>query len=103
MDSKDSLFRSFVLHERDLKAFIGSLVRDPGARDDVFQEVALAIWEQASAYDPARPFGAWARGIAVHKILQRRRQDARFPARFSPDTLQAVLDAYERREAVASR
>ena len=50
----------FLRHQDDLKAFIGSVVADPHARADIFQDVALTLWKQIGAYDPSRPFGAWA-------------------------------------------
>jgi RNA polymerase sigma-70 factor (ECF subfamily) len=97
----------FLLHllrcEADLRAFIGSLVLDPHQRADVFQEVALALWRQRDGYDPARPFGAWARGVAAKKVLQLRDSNARFPVSFSPETIEAVLQAYDRTDAAADR
>ena len=103
MPRNDDFMRHFLSHEGDIRAFIGSLVLDRHVRDDVFQEAALTLWQQFDAYDPARSFGAWARGIAAKKILQRRDQDRRFPLAFSPQTIQAVLDAFNRTESEASR
>jgi RNA polymerase sigma-70 factor (ECF subfamily) len=104
MAGRDEFLKRLLQHEADLRAFIGSLVRDRHACDDVFQEVAVVLWQQAEAYDPRRSFGAWARGIAANKVLQRRHQDRRFPLVFSPETIQAVLDAFGRTEdAVADR
>jgi RNA polymerase sigma-70 factor (ECF subfamily) len=102
MNRQDEFVKLFLRHESDVKAFIGSLVLDPHLRDDVFQEVALTLWRQMDSYDWERSFGAWARGIASRKIMQRRDQDARFPVAFSPETIQAVLDAFERTEDAAS-
>ncbi len=101
MESRDDFLRMFLEHEADLRAFIGSLVRDRHARDDVFQEVAVTLWQQTAEYDPRRSFGAWASGIAANKILQRRHQDRRFPAVFSPETIEAVLKAFDRTEETA--
>lgn len=103
MDRKTEFFKLFVAHQGGLRAFLGSLIRDRHTRDDVFQELSLTLWEQLDSYDPARPFAPWARGIAARKILERRRQDARFPLTFSPETIQAVIDAYDRREAAVSQ
>lgn len=98
MDDRDTFLRTLLAHEADLRAFIGSLVRDRHAREDVFQDVAVTLWQEADRYDPTRSFGAWARGIAANKILQRRREDRRFPVVFSPETVQAVLQAFDRTE-----
>jgi RNA polymerase sigma-70 factor (ECF subfamily) len=102
MNRRDEFVKLFLRHEGDVKAFIGALIPDPHLRDDVFQEVALTLWQQMDAYDWERPFGAWARGIASRKVLQRRDQDTRFPVAFSPETIRAVLDAFERTEETAS-
>ena len=101
MSARDDFMQHFLRHEADLKAFIGSLVLDIHLRADVFQEVALTLWQQIDHFDPARSFGAWARGIAANKVLQMRQRSARFPIAFAPDTIQAVVDAYERTETDA--
>jgi RNA polymerase sigma-70 factor (ECF subfamily) len=102
MNRQDEFLKLFLKHESDVKAFIGSLLLDGHMRDDAFQEVALTLWREMDAYDWQRPFGAWARGIAARKILQLRDQNARFPVAFSPETIQGILDAFERTEEAAS-
>jgi RNA polymerase sigma-70 factor (ECF subfamily) len=102
MGVREDFLQHFLRHEADLKAFIGSLVPDAHLRADVFQEVALTLWQQIDAYDPSRSFGAWARGIAAHKVLQMREKSARFPVAFAPETIEAVLAAFERTEADAA-
>jgi RNA polymerase sigma-70 factor, ECF subfamily len=97
-----SFLRHLLTAEPDLRAFIGSLVRDFQARDDIFQNVALTLWEKYADYDPARPFGAWARGFAARKILHEARGAQRFPAIFPAETLQAILEAYDRSEREAT-
>lgn len=95
-------FLSLLLkHEADLKAFVGSLVVDRHLRDDLFQDVALVLWDRREDFDASRSFGAWARGIAVKKILKLRERDARLPVFFAPETIQAVALAYDRTEAEA--
>jgi RNA polymerase sigma-70 factor (ECF subfamily) len=96
LDVHSEFLKRFLQHESDLKAFIGSLVRDPHARDDLFQDVALVLWEKYSSYDPARSFGAWARGIAGKRIMQRWEREGRVPLPFSPRSIEAIADAYER-------
>ena len=71
MDPHEEFLRLLLRHQSDVKAFIGSLIQDRHLRDDVFQEVALVLWQEFARYDRSRSFGAWARGIAVKKVLQR--------------------------------
>jgi RNA polymerase sigma-70 factor (ECF subfamily) len=98
MGSNEDFLKLFLRHQGDVKAFLGSVVWDRTAADDLFQEVSLALWESYATYDPSRPFGAWARGIAVKKVLQRREKSRRLPLAFSPQSIQAILDAYDRDE-----
>jgi len=102
MVDRDAFLVLLLRHEVEIKAFVASLVRDPHARDDVFQEVALTLWQQVERYDPSRPFGAWARGIAARKVLQRRDRDRRFPLAFPPEAVEAMASAFERTEGAES-
>lgn len=90
--------RQFLAHQSDLKAYIGSVIRDRALRDDVFQETALALWESFDRYDAKRPFGAWARGVATNKILQQHRKTGRIPLATDPHVLEAVLGAFDSTE-----
>jgi RNA polymerase sigma-70 factor (ECF subfamily) len=61
-----------------VSAFVTSVVRDFAARDDVLQEIAVAVIESFDRYDAERPFVAWALGIAKNQIglyLRRVRRD----------------------------
>src|SRR5262249_33549818 len=53
---------------------------------------------QFAEFDPARSFGAWARGIAGNKVLQTYDKSARTPMAFSPEAVQAIQDAHDRSE-----
>jgi len=103
MADRDTIFRLLMQHEGEIRAFVGSMLRDRALSDDVFQEVALALWEQADRYDASRPFGPWARGIAANKVRERRRRARRFPLAFSPETIEAVAQGFTRTEAGARR
>jgi RNA polymerase sigma-70 factor, ECF subfamily len=98
MTARDDFLELFLRHQDDLRAFLGAMVRDADARADLFQDVALTLWKQIDTYDPTRSFGAWARGVAAKKVLQMREKSARSPVVFSPQTVQAILDAYDRTE-----
>lgn len=95
MSAHSDFLHFFRLAEPDLRAFIGSVLRDPHAREDVFQEVSRTLWQKFDDFDLSRPFGAWARGIAGRKMLESKRKDARFPLCFAPETVEAILEAFE--------
>jgi len=92
----------FLREQNDLRAFIGSMVLDRHAVEDVYQDCAMTLWKQFGQYDEARSFGAWTRGVALNLIRQRLHQDRRFPVTFSPETIRAVLDAYDRTVSTAA-
>ncbi|MEM9479104.1 MAG: sigma-70 family RNA polymerase sigma factor [Verrucomicrobiota bacterium] len=90
--------RLFLQNESDLRAYVGALVREPAAREDVFQEISLTLWESFEKYDTQRSFGAWARGVATNKILQMRRANSRLPIAFPPEAIERVLEAFDATE-----
>ncbi|MFM8282760.1 MAG: sigma-70 family RNA polymerase sigma factor [Planctomycetaceae bacterium] len=70
--------RLWTLAQPAVSAFITGLVRDFRDRDDVLQEVAVAVIESFDRYDPARPFVPWAIGVARNQVglyLRRRGRD----------------------------
>ncbi len=102
MGDRDQFLVLLLRNEADLRAFIGALVLDGHVRDDVFQDCALMLWKKFEEYDAQRSFGAWARGMAANMVMKRRHDDQRFPVVFSPETVQAVLEAFDRTEHTAT-
>lgn len=51
----------------DLHRFVTRYVGDPDEALDLVQESYAAAWLSIRRYDPARPFGAWVRTIALNK------------------------------------
>jgi RNA polymerase sigma-70 factor (ECF subfamily) len=99
MHQQEDFLRLFLRHEVELRAFIGSIVRDAHVREDVFQETALILWREFPRYDPARSFGAWARGVAAKKLLEERNSQRRTQLLFSPEAIQALAEAAEQAPA----
>lgn len=97
MADQAEFLKQLMRHQAAIRMFIGALVRDRQDREDLLQDVILVLWEKFDHYDPARPFDAWARGIAANKILQRREKQGRTPTPFPPETVAAILDAFDRR------
>lgn len=99
MSDHDHFLPYFLSAQSDLRAFIGAAVRDPVTREDVFQEVSMILWKKFEFYDPARPFGAWARGIAARKILEDRRLRAKLPESCTAETLESLSHGFSTDEA----
>lgn len=100
--SHDQFLPLFLPVQGDLRAFIGAAVRDTATRDDIFQEVAVVLWKKFEHYDPARPFGAWARGIALRKIMEDRRLREKLPAACTAEHLEALAAGFAADEAEAA-
>ncbi|MFN9076210.1 MAG: sigma factor, partial [bacterium] len=66
-----------------VSAFVHALVGDRAARDEVLQEVALAILESFDRYDASRPFLPWALAIARNEVANAHHRGRRGPARLS--------------------
>ena len=87
--------RLWTLAQPVVSAFVTSVVRDFASRDDVLQEVAIAVIESFDRYDPGRPFNAWALGIAQNQVrlYLRRRQRERLV--FDDDLIASLASAFE--------
>jgi RNA polymerase sigma-70 factor, ECF subfamily len=102
MSAHADFLKLILAHQDDLRAFLASLVRNAHDRDDVFQETVLTLWDKFDEYDRQRSFGAWARGIAVNKVLQYRSRTGSSPTPFSPQAIASIVDAFERQAAMGS-
>ena len=103
MADKSHFLDLFLANEAGIRAAVRALVRDRNDFDDTFQAVALALWKKFGTYDATRPFGAWARGVVVKEVLQVRRATGRRPTPFSPEAVQAILDAFERQSTTDNK
>ncbi|MCL4206481.1 MAG: sigma-70 family RNA polymerase sigma factor [Pirellulaceae bacterium] len=99
MTDQGEFLRQFLRCEVNLRALVGAVVRDVHVREDVFQEIALTLWQHFDRYDPGRPFGAWARGVAAKKLLERFSADRRSPLVLSPDAILKLVEAADRSES----
>jgi RNA polymerase sigma-70 factor (ECF subfamily) len=75
-------------------AFLRTLVRDPAEVDDLLQEVAYRAAMRFDDYDPARPFVAWAIGIARLCVLEYRRRRQRDPLILDAEVITRLAEAY---------
>lgn len=87
--------RAWTLAQPTVSAFIGSLVRDFRDRDDVLQETAVAVIESFDRYDPARPFIAWALGVARNQVGLYLRRRGRDRLVFDPAAVDQLAVAFE--------
>jgi len=98
--TREELFAILIReHELGLSAFVRSCVHDPAEADDLVQETFVTAWRDLEAYDPARPFAAWVRGIARHKIgdyFQRSARQGRRVHILPPEAVADLAVEFER-------
>ena len=66
--------------QRELHAFITSIVWNLAEADDVLQETNLALWQKAKEYDESREFLPWAMRFAQLQSLAWLKRRRRLPA-----------------------
>ncbi len=86
--------RLWTLAVPAVSAFVTSLVRDFQDRDDVFQETAVAVLESFPRYDPAKPFVAWAIGIARNQVHLHCRRKGRERLAFDSEAVDALAHTF---------
>ncbi len=67
-------FERLYHHYRDrLGPFIFRVVRDPGANEEVFNDVMLAVWRKGSQYNGTARVSTWIFAIAYRQCLKKLR------------------------------
>ncbi len=88
--------RHWTLAQPAISGFVTAVVRDFRDRDDVLQDVAVAVIESFDRWDSERPFVPWAIGVARNQVglyLRRRRREQRV-LEFDPQTMDSLEIAF---------
>jgi len=86
--------RSWTLAQPAVSAFLTSVVRDFRERDDLLQEVAVAVLESFDSYDASRPFVPWAIGIARNRVGTWLRSRRRSRVHFDSAAVETLAAAF---------
>ncbi len=80
--------------QRQLHAFILSMVWNPAEADDVLQETNLVLWEKSGEFDGSRPFLPWAMRFAQLQAMAwlKRRQRQQNRLVFDDDLVKLLAD-----------
>jgi RNA polymerase sigma-70 factor (ECF subfamily) len=78
-----------------IAAFIRMLIPDYQQAEEVLQRVAVTLVRKFDQYDPARPFGAWAVGVAKYEVLYYRRERATDKHLFGDEIIDQIASRYE--------
>lgn len=79
---------------RDLFGFIYSLVQHHADAEDVYQQVALVLWEKFDDFEMGTNFAAWATKVAHNVARDFIRSRRRKAITFSDEVLDAIAAAY---------
>jgi RNA polymerase sigma-70 factor (ECF subfamily) len=83
--------RLFLRHSGLLRGFVLALVPDPGAAEDLFQEIFLTLTRKAEDFRPGTDFLAWARAVARLKVLEHVHRATRVPHALDPATIESLI------------
>lgn len=86
------LFTLWTQAQPAVSAFVYALVGDRAMRDEILQDVAVAVLESYGSFDASRPFLPWVFGIARNEVANARRRRGRLPVALS-DAAEANLAA----------
>ena len=67
----------FLRHQKDIFAYIVTLIPNRDDAADVHQQTCLALLEKQAEYDPGREFFSWACGFALNEVRRFRRAHPR--------------------------
>lgn len=82
-------------NSRMLLAFLRTLVDDPAAVDDLYQETLLVAWRRLEEVDLSKPFGPWLRGVAARLALAHYRKQKALPSFWSDEVLAHVEGRFQ--------
>jgi RNA polymerase sigma-70 factor, ECF subfamily len=75
--SPKSFNELFLRHQKDVFAYILTLIPDRNDAADVYQQTCLELLEKQSQFDPRREFFPWACGFALNEVRRFRRSHYR--------------------------
>lgn len=94
--STRQVMRQWTLAQPVIASYITALINDFTVRDDILQDVAVAVLESADRYDPSRPFIGWTIGIAKNIIRNHFRCSSRDRLIFDDELTAKLAIAFER-------
>ena len=89
-DSRKRLMMLMTRHQRQIFAYIYTLVPDRHDAEDLLQETSLVICEKFDEFTPGTDFVAWACQIAWWRVRYSRQKFARSKVVFDDEVLEAV-------------
>ena len=97
-DGAESFVRLFSKYERNVRAFVTSLLPNWEGVDEVMQETSLVMWRKCDQFDYSgreSSFLDWAFTIARYEVLKFRRRKATDRLVFSEDVYELLVQEAE--------
>ncbi len=95
MDEKTrQVTRLWTQAQPKVSAFVTSVVRDFKDRDDLVQDIAVAVFESFDRYDSDKPFTSWAMGVARNQFRNYLKKHQKRHDLFDPETIDCLEDAF---------
>jgi RNA polymerase sigma-70 factor (ECF subfamily) len=69
-DAQREFVRLFSRHQRQIHAYIGSILANGADVEEVLQETSVILWTKFDTFDRERSFVKWACGIAHLQVLR---------------------------------
>jgi RNA polymerase sigma-70 factor, ECF subfamily len=91
-DSNDEFVRLLIANQPRIYAYIVSLLPNWADADEVFQETGIVLWSKRGEFQSGTNFLAWACQIALNKVFNLRKRQARSRLIFDDGFLNAVSD-----------
>ena len=97
----DDFVTVLLRHQRQIYAFIATLLPHQIELDDVYQQTCLVLWQKRDQFDPSRPFLPWAYAFARNEVFSHLRRVDRGPS-LSTALLERIATAREDADATAA-
>ncbi len=97
-EQTEDYLRLLAHNERDMAAYVHSLVNRREDAEDILQEAKIVMWRKFSDFEPGTHFKAWAKKIALGLILNyRRKEKTRATSPVDQEFIEAVAAEIDRR------
>ena len=93
---KSEFIRLWAQHGQRVYAHLLTLTTNDADADEIYQDVAMTLWEKFDQFTPDTNFLAWARQVALYKVRNFRRLRHHQTILCSPEFLEAVEQMTER-------
>jgi len=95
--STEEFIELLTREDQAITAYVMSMVPSSTDAQDILQETKMTLWRSYSDFEPGTSFGAWARRVALHRILDFRKRKARESQRiwFSSEVYELLSQQFE--------